>query len=173
MAAGLMLFNGCASKEPKEGPEWVWKGSGAFDDDAGKVFYGVGAASGIKNAAMLRTTADNRARAEVAKVLESYVAVLSKDYMASTTAGDMSASSEEQHVEQALRSFSKTTLHGAEVVDHWKDPEDGSLYALCKLDLLAFKGALDDFEELDEKVRDYVRSNADKMHEELKEMENR
>jgi hypothetical protein len=137
------------------------------------VFYGVGAASGIKNAAMLRTTADNRARAEVAKVLESYVAVLSKDYMASTTAGDMSASSEEQHVEQALRSFSQTTLHGAEIVDHWKDPEDGSLYALCKLDLLAFKGALDDFEELDEKVRDYVRSNADKMHEELKEMENR
>jgi len=89
-------------------------GSGAFDVDKGKVFYGVGIASGIRNQALLRSTADNGARAEVAKILETYVAVLAKDYMASTTAGDMKASSEEQHVEMALKTFTKTTLHGAE-----------------------------------------------------------
>jgi hypothetical protein len=173
IATALMLINGCAGTKPDQGPEWVWKGSGAFDDESGKVFYGVGSAQGIKNRALLRTTADNRSRAEVAKVLESYVAVLAKDYMASTTAGDMSATSEEQHVEQALKTFSQTTLHGATIVDHWRDPEDGTLFALCKMDLLAFKDALDDYEELDEKVRDYVRSNADKLHTELEELENK
>lgn len=96
------------------------KGSGAFDDaETGKVFYGVGIASGINNKALARSAADDRARAEIAKTLEIYVAVLAKDYMASTTAGDMSVSTEEQHVEQALKTFSKTTLHGAIIVDRW------------------------------------------------------
>ena len=176
LMVGLFLMAGCSST-PKsafsQGPEWCYKGSGAFDVDKGKVFYGVGIASGIKNKALLVTTADNRARAEVAKTLETYVAVLSKDYMASTTAGDMSASSEEQHVEQALKTFSKTTLHGAAIVDHWQDPQDMTMYSLCELDMFAFKEALDNYKELDAKVRDYVRKNAEKMHGELEKMEDK
>jgi len=173
VAMGIFFFMGCAAKQPAApaGPAWVNKGSGAFDVDKGKVFYGVGIASGIKNRALLRSTADNRARAEIAKILETYVAVLAKDYMASTTAGDMSASSEEQHVEQALKTFSKTTLHGARIIDHWRDPADGSLFSLCELDLFAFKETLNDYKELDAKVRDYVRENAEKMHGQLEEME--
>ena len=180
VAMGTLVFVGCAEKKPAiektaewspVGPAWVVKGSGAFDVDKGKVFYGVGIASGIRNRALLNSTADNRARAEVAKVLETYVASLAKDYMASTTAGDMSASSEEQHVEQALKTFTKTTLHGAQIIDHWKDPEDSSLFSLCELDLFAFKQALNDYKELDGKVRDFVRENAEKLHKELEEME--
>ena len=155
------------------GPEWVLKGSGAFDVEGSKLFYGVGVASGIRNKALLRETADNRARAEIARTMEVYVASLSKDYMASTTAGDMSESSEEQHVENALKTFTKSTLHGATIVDRWQDPADGSYYSLCELDLIRFKEALDEYRELDAKVRDFVRDNADKMHEELEEMENR
>ncbi len=170
---GIFLVAGCASTPKHMGPEWIMKGSGAFDAQQGKVFYGVGMASGIKNKAMLRSTADNRARAEIAKTMETYVAVLAKDYMASTTAGDMSASSEEQHVEQALKTFSKTTLHGAIIVDRWKDPQDGTFYSLCELDLFAFKDAMDDYKELDSKVRDYVRKNAEKMHTDLEKMEDK
>ena len=173
LGIGILCALGCAGQKPAAParPAWVDKGSGAFDVDKAKIFYGVGVASGIKNVALLRSTADNRARAEVAKILETYVAVLAKDYMASTTAGDMSASSEEQHVEQALKTFSKTTLHGARIIDRFKDPADGSMYALCEMDLFAFKDALDKHKELDAKVRDYVRKNAEKMHGQLEEME--
>ena len=168
----LFLVIGCSSSgKHMKGPKWVWKGSGAFDEDEGKVFYGVGIAAGIKNRALLRATADNRARVEVAKVLETYVAALAKDYMASTTAGDMSASSEEQHVEQALKSFTKATLHGATIVDHWVDPDDGTMFSLCKLNLAAFKETLDNYRELDSKVRDFVRQNAERLHSELRDME--
>jgi hypothetical protein len=173
LGAGILFLVGCAGKKPGAlaGPAWVAKGSGAFDVDKGKVFYGVGVASGIKNRALLRSTADDRARAEVAKILETYVATLTKDYMASTTAGDMSASAEEQHVERALKTFTKTTLHGAEIIDRWKDPADGSLFSLCEMDLFAFKNALDEYKELDAQVRDYVRKNAEKLHGELERME--
>ena len=179
MLAAVLIAVGCSSTPTPsadtaaQGPKWVMKGSGAFDVDGSKLFYGVGVASGIHNKALLRETADNRARAEIAKTMEVYVASLSKDYMASTTAGDMSKSSEEQHVENALKTFTKSTLHGATIVDRWMDPADGSMYSLCELDLVSFKEALDDYKELDAKVRDYVRENAETMHNELEEMENR
>ena len=179
LSMGILLIAGCASS-PKpsadtasQGPAWVMKGSGAFDVTKGKVFYGVGVASGIPNKALLRQTAENRARAEIAKTMETYVATLAKDYMASTTSGDMSKASSEQHVETALKTFSKTTLHGAVIVDRWMDPADGSFYALCELDLFSFKDALEKNRELDKEVQDYVRDNAEKLHGEMEELENK
>jgi hypothetical protein len=168
----------CGGGEKKESsnpgvqyPEWVNKGSGAFGGEHGRVFYGVGQVSGIKNAALARTTADNRARAEIAKIFEVYSASLMKDYMASTTAGDMTASSEEQHVEQAIKTFSAATLSGVQIVDHWIHPQDGSIYALAQLDLEAFANNLDKMKELNEKVRDHVRKNAERVHMDLEKEE--
>lgn len=166
----------CSSKAPAPAvaavvyPDWVSRGSGAFGGEE-RVFYGVGSASGIRNQALARTTADNRARAEIAKVFETYSASLMKDYMASTTAGDMSASSEEQHVEQAIKTFSAATLSGVQVVDHWVHPQDGTYYSLARLDLATFTDNLGKMKELNEKVRDYVRANAEKAHMELEKEE--
>lgn len=163
------------SETSKGGPGWVTKGSGAFDSPKGKVFFGVGSASGIHNRSLLISTADNRARAEIAKIMETYVAVLAKDYMASTSGGaDVSQSTEEQHVEQTLKSFVQITLNGSEIIDRWKDPSDDTQYSLAKLDLTTFKDTLDKAKELNSKVRDYVKANAEKAHDELeKEIEKR
>lgn len=178
-AAVALALAACGSKQTKnepaqlkgiDYPEWVLKGSGAFGGEQGKVFYGVGSVSGIKNHALARTTADNRARAEIAKIFEVYSASLMKDYMASTTAGDMSASSEEQHVEQAIKTFSAQTLSGVQIVDHWFHP-DGTVYALAQLDLEQFANALDKMKELSAEVRDYVRKNADRVHSSLEKEE--
>ena len=143
-------------------PDWVIKGSGAFPGDDGKqVFYGVGSVSGIRNHALARTTADNRARAEIQKTFETYSASLMKDYMSSTTAGDMSASDEQQFVENATKTFSAGTLSGVMIVEHWFHP-DGTVYALAKLDLERFKEAAQNMKELNAQVRDYVQKNAEK-----------
>ena len=115
---------------------------------------------------MRRSASDSRARAEIAKTLDTYVAVLNKDYMASTTAGDMSASSEEQHVQQALKTYSQMELSGVSIVDHWMD-NDGTEYALAQLDMESFKNNLDKMKELNARVRDQVRANADKAFDEL------
>ncbi|HEX9576123.1 MAG TPA: hypothetical protein VF993_00110 [Myxococcales bacterium] len=148
------------------GPDWVNRGSGAYGGEKGRVFYGVGIASGIRNAAMRRSTSDSRARSEISKTLDTYVSVLNKDYMASTTAGDMSASSEEQHVEQALKTYSNMELSGVSIIDHWIDT-DGTEYSLAQLDMESFKNNMDKMKELNAKVRDAVRANADKAFDEL------
>lgn len=146
------------------GPAWVNQGSGAFKDGN---FYGVGIATGIKNRALAIDTADSRARAKIAEVFNTYIAKLSKDYMASTTAGDMKSSSEEQNVTNSLKSFTQMNLAGVVIVDHWVDATDGSMFALAKLDVAGVKASLDKAAELDSKVRDFVKANADKAFDDL------
>lgn len=175
LAAGLAL-TGCGGRKTNgpiaaQAPDWVNKGNGAFKDAGQGTFYGVGIAQGIRNRALAVTASEDRARAEVAKILDTYVAVLTKDYMASTTAGDMTQSAEEQHVESVLKTFSKFTLHGAIIVDHWRDPSDGTMFALCKLDMKAVQDTLAQSKDLDSKIRDYVRANADKAFDELQNEE--
>jgi len=79
----------------------------------------------------------------------------------------MSASSEEQHVEQAIKTFSAGTLSGVQIVDHWVHPTDGTWYALAQLDLSAMTDNLANMKELNDKVRDYVKKNAEKAHMDL------
>ena len=146
------------------GPAWVNQGSGAFKDGS---FYGVGVATGIRNRALAIDSADSRARAKIAEVFSTYIAKLNKDYMASTTAGDMKNSSEEQNITETLKSFTQMTLSGAVPVDHWIDPSDGSVFSLVKLDMAAVKSTLDTAKELDSRVRDYVKANADKAFNDL------
>jgi hypothetical protein len=170
----LSALSGCAGgPEAAKGgpPDWVTRGSGAFSEAGGKVFYGVGAVTGVKNKPLARTTAENRARAEIGKVFETYSASLMKDYMASTTGGaavtNASATSEEQHIEQAIKTFSAVTLSGVMIVDHWTDPEDGTLYSLARLNLEEFKNSLDKMQELSAQARDFVRKNAEKSFDSL------
>jgi hypothetical protein len=139
-------------------PEWVYKGSGSFTEDGKTVLVGVGMVGGIKNRSLAQDAAANRARAEIAKILEVYSASLMKDYMASTTAGDMSASSEEQHVEQAIKTFAASTMSGVTIENYWAAP-DGTTFARAFLDY-SLVPELAKKAELDPKVRDYVRDNA-------------
>ncbi|MEL6188958.1 MAG: LPP20 family lipoprotein [Myxococcota bacterium] len=139
-----------------EHPEWVMKGSGAFGGEK-RVFYGVGAASGIRNHALARTTAGNRARAELSKVFDTYSASLMKDYSSSTTAGDMSASDEQQMVESAIKTFSANNLTGVEIVDHWIHPTDGTIYALARMDVDGFDDMISRHKQLSQAVKERVK----------------
>ena len=104
----MLLVIGCAGKskqvaqeslpqdttaEKSSRPEWVTKGSGAFKGEDGKAFFGVASVWGITNPSLARTTADNRARAEIAKIFKTYTAALMKDFQASTIAGNADATS--------------------------------------------------------------------------------
>ncbi|MBI5624924.1 MAG: hypothetical protein HY924_14205 [Elusimicrobia bacterium] len=173
-ALALGMAAGCASSsKPSQpvgpaSPEWVMKGSGAFKDSNGiSVIYGVGASQGVKLVPLARQNADAAADAEITKVVNNYVSTLVKSYMASTTAGDLSKSSDEQHVSSTLKTFGQACLHGVQKIDHWKDPSDGTLYTLAKLDMSAIKKTLEEQKELDSKVRDFVRANAEKAFDEL------
>lgn len=154
-------------------PDWITKGGGAFTDPntKGKVFYGVGSASGIKNMSLLRSTADNRARNDIAKVFQVYTSSLQKDYLATTTAGDPNKVSEEQNVELAIKTVTAMTLNGVQIVDHWQHPATLEYFSLARINMEEFKDTMEKAKELDQKVKEYVKQNADKLHDQLEKQE--
>jgi len=172
--AGCSANKAVTAKTPIQdlkAPDWVVKGSGAFASERGKIFYGVGASSNMENPSLLRTAADNRARNEVGKVFQFYTASLMKDYMATTSAGQPGVTAEEQHVEQAMKTVTAMTLSGVEIVDHWQNPGTMEMFSLARLDLAAFKDSLDKAKELDAKTKEYIRQNAEKLHQQLEKEE--
>ena len=176
----IFLLGACASipqipEEPKalseyDAPSWTLIGGGAFTDDRGKAFYGVGSATGIKNYSLQRQVADDRARADLAKVFEYYVEALTKDYQAHTTAGSFAESTEEQNSEAALKVVVSQTLRGVVIVDHFEVPERREFLSLARLDYDAFKRNVEQaetFQELPPQVREDIKERADALHEEM------
>ena len=180
-------FSGCISSDQVDmggtrrakpiqdvgGPEWITKGGVAFNGEK-HVFYGVGNAAGIQNPALRRRSAEAAARRFLAENFQVYVAALNKQYLAETTAGDMERSSVEQHVEDVMKQVTDATLVGTQIIDYWEHPDRNESYALVRLDLEEFLEAMQkygsatgQFKDLDATMREFVRKNARKAHEEL------
>lgn len=173
LALSSFFLLSCAGAQLRGGtpPDWVKEGSRAFGDGGEKVFYGVGAVVGVGNEPLAWTTAENRARAEVGKVFETYTASLMKDYMASTTGAPTVAAdtprAEEQHIEQAVKTFSAVTLSGVMIVDRWVDDDSDTYYALARLDLEEFKDSLAMVRDLNEDAKAFIRENADQSFDDM------
>jgi hypothetical protein len=175
LLAGFLA--GCAHSEgpdhpvlgvnPDGTPKWVNKGSGAYEGQFGKCFYGVGILTGVQNPALARQAVDNRARGEIAKMFDVYIAAMMKDYQRSTTAGDFKASAEEQDIVSAQKTITEVTLRGVEIKDHWADPQNGTLYGLAVLDVNGVMKGLDEAKQLNSRIRDYVRENARRAFEDM------
>ena len=176
----IVLFGACTSipqipEPPKalvdyKAPKWVLIGGGAFSDKEGKAFFGVGSATGIKNYSLQRQIADDRARADLAKVFEYYVETLTKDYQAHTTSGSFATSTEEQNAEAAAKVVVSSTLRGVTIVDHFEIPQRGELISLARLDYDAFKQNVveaKEFKQLPNKVRQDIKDRADALHDEM------
>jgi hypothetical protein len=170
LALASLTFVGCSSGPgpdhpihgvtPEGVPRWVNRGSGAYEGKYGKCFYGVGILAGVQNPGLSRQAVDNRARGEIAKMFDLYVAAMMKDYQRSTTAGNFEASAEEQDIVSAQKTITEVTLRGVEVRDHWVDPQDGTRYALAILEIDGMLKTLEQAKQLNSRIRDYVRANA-------------
>jgi len=67
-------------------PDWVNEGTATFKTKDGRLFHGVGSAEVIGDLSFQTSVADDRARAEIARILTSYMEVVSRDYVASQQA---------------------------------------------------------------------------------------
>lgn len=174
-AAALLALAaaGCSGKHKlvAGAPAWVNHGSGAFAKDDAKLFYGVGAVTGVASPSLARQTADQRARADIAAQLDTYVANLYRDFQSSTAATGGSPSVEEQHVEGNLKSLTQVSVRGARVLEHWRDPQTDTIYALARLDLDGFTATVGQMQELDPALKTYVRAHAEEAFDRLAQEE--
>lgn len=132
LAVCLLVFLAlsCAKREP----EWVRKGSGAFPDQ--KKIYGVGVANISPSEAMDRIRCDTRARAELAKTLNTYVASLVTDFIENNR--DFFSSEKEgldEFTQSIIKTVTEASLVGSHIVERYIDKKRKIHYCLAALEI--------------------------------------
>lgn len=161
MLGAALLLAACSGKNVVESdlhikgaPDWVNEGTQILKTGGGRLFHGVGSAPPLGDMSLQTSTADDRARAELARVLSSYMNVVSRDYVGSSAAGDRSAT--EQSLSREIENVTRLNLSGARIIGRWRDPKTNMIYALAELDLKAVKDTLRGVEEMNSGFDSYV-----------------
>ena len=134
----------------KGAPDWVNEGTAMFRDRKGRLFHGVGSAPPMGDLSLQAETADNRARAELARALTTYLEVVSSDY--SAAAGGRSEGS----VTRQLEAVTRLNLAGSRIVARWRDKRSGVLYSLAELDLRRVRATVRAMEDMDPGFRAHL-----------------
>lgn len=88
-------------------PSWIGRGAGAHQVDGKRLLVGIGWARGVKNRSLARTAAQNRARAELARLVGS----------------------------QGNNSQGGTLLRFVQTPKLWQDRSTGTLFAMAQVSL--------------------------------------
>jgi hypothetical protein len=118
-------------------PDWVNEGTQAVSDDNGRLIQGIGMAPPMGDFSLQKGTADNRARAEIARVLSSYIETTLNDYSASAY-GQLDA-----NVDREINSQTKLALNGTKIMGHWKNDDTGDIFSFAELDMAAVDKSLE------------------------------
>lgn len=151
--AGLLA--GCAGRTQLESdlkirgaPDWVNKGTAYVDDKDGRLFHGVGSAGPVGDDALQRAIADDRARAEVARIFSAYLDVASRDYQAAGRSGESRTS--EEALSRQINALTKVNLSGAKIIARWLDARTRVVYSIAELDVKHVAGILSTTHEMNE-----------------------
>lgn len=117
----------------EDAPDWVNEGYQALDNRDGRMVHGVGSAPKMTDFSLQRSTADDRARAEVARVLSTFMDVVANDYIA--TAGYDDATIDEQAISRQIEAVTRLNMSGTEIIARWRNENDQSIYSLAELDM--------------------------------------
>ncbi len=157
-----------------QAPKWLTQKGAAFSGEKA-VLYGVGSIDNVYNAALKRRAAEQSARQELAAIMDTYVANLHKQYLASLSNGPDKAG-EEQHIEDVLKTITEASLNGADIVEYWENPcvNHNDSYALARLDMDRFMEAVDKmasgskkYKELDAQIKEQIREHSKEAHTQL------
>ena len=170
----IALLSACGGKtvvesdlKIKGAPDWVNEGTNILNSKDGRLIHGIGSAPKMGDLELQRSTAENRARSEIARVLSSYMDVVSKDYLASASAGD--AHENEQSVSRSIQNVSKINLTGARIIGNWRDDKDGTIYSIAELDLNSAKGLLKNVQDMNAGLISYVETHGDTIFDKMAE----
>jgi hypothetical protein len=149
----------------KGAPEWVNKGTAYVNNKDGRLFHGVGSAAPMGDPALQRATADDRARAEVARIFSAWLDVVSNDYQSAARSGGNTVADEA--VSRQIKALSKVNLAGARIVAHWMDKKTNTLWSIAELDVKQVKDTAAAARDMNDDARRYVQGNADNIFDRL------
>jgi hypothetical protein len=163
--AGFMAACAAPSAVSISGTPWHEMSSGAYHTDAGRFFYGIGVAEPQKSRSLQRVNADNRARREIAGVIDQYSQALA---VTATRAGEGAIESlPADQVHRSLNLLVRRVMHRAKVVDHWVSPRNRRMKALCALELTQFQAVLAQLSSMDPRLQSSMQHYCEMVYDQL------
>jgi hypothetical protein len=167
LLTAVVLLAGCAGQTRLESdlgikgaPDWVNKGTAYVGDDGGRRFHGVGSAGPMGDASLQRAVADDRARAELAKIFSAYMDVVGTDYQSAARASGGAAAADEA-VSRQIRALSQVNLTGARIVARWVDEKQKTVWSIAEIDLKQVKDTAAVAAGMNTELQRYVGAQAD------------
>jgi len=171
-ATAVLLLSACGGKTMVESdlgmsgaPDWVNEGTQYLNDKNGRLFHGVGQAPTMGDESLQISTADNRARSEVARILSSYLDVVSNDYTAASGSGDTAVS--QQAVSRQIRNLTKVNLSGVKIIGHWRNEKDNTIFSIAELDLEQVKQTTDMVNNMNGDLKRYINDHSNNIFDQV------
>ncbi len=140
-------------------PAWVSEGSVIRKSKDGRRFHGVGSAPMLGDFSLQTSTADNRARSEINRILASYVEIVSRDFIASGDADESGFN--DQDVAQQMDQLANIDLTGIEVIGHWTDKQNKVVYSIAEVNMQQVRAAIKLAESLHPGLRKFIKVEGD------------
>ena len=166
LALLVSIFAACSSTTKVESdlgiagaPNWVNEGTNILNNKDGRLFHGVGSAAPMGDMALQKSIADDRARAEVAKILSNYLDAVSSDYQAAAKSGENTVN--EESVSRQIKSLTKVNLTGVRIIGSWRDPKTNIIYSIAELDMNHMKSTLAGVQDMNADLKLYIEKSGD------------
>jgi len=137
----------------KGAPDWVNEGTAILKNKKGRLFHGVGSAPPMGDTSLQTETADNRARAALARILSSYMEVVSSDYSHAESGEDAVP---DQSITRQIDNVTRINLTGSRIIGRWRDKKTDIIYAIAELDMKQVKETLKGVQDMNAGFKDYI-----------------
>ncbi len=142
-------------------PQWVVLGTHTLKSKNGRSFFGVGAAPTTGEFSRQASAANLRAKDELEQMVERFIEVVSRDYIASG-----SATPSGYLVSEAPRQIFEMTnlvVPNAQVKEHWIDSKNNQIFAIAEIDYYQLVSALDASTKVNPGFKNYLKGRGEQV----------
>lgn len=169
-----LILVACAGKtrvesdlDIKDAPDWVNEGTHVLKTRDARLFHGVGLAPPVGDQSLQTSTADDRARAELARVLNSYMDVVSQDYSGAAGSGDDAMF--QTSVSRQIENVTRINLAGSRIIARWRDTRTDNIYSLVELDMAQVQDTVKGVQDMNAGLREHIVQQGDNIFDRMAE----
>jgi len=162
VVCGLFLLAACSGNEvlseslnDQGVPTWVGQGSSILKSRQNRVFHGVGSAPMMGDFSLQTSIANRRARKEIARIVTSFMEIVSREYIATGKA----------------EVLSRMDLSKIEVVGHWSDDGSRIIYAIAQMDIEKVRQAIKEIASVNKGLKAYIGVEGDNIFDRIAKKE--
>ncbi|MCI0507549.1 MAG: hypothetical protein L0Z73_15765 [Gammaproteobacteria bacterium] len=140
-------------------PQWVLQGTQTSKSIYDRIFWGVGEADASGEFSRQADAANQRAKDELQKMVERFIEVISRDYIAS--GGAAQAGFLEHQATRYINEMTGIVLPEIKIMEHWVDQGGRKIFAIAELEYTRMVSLLAGSSQVNPGFKDYLQSKGE------------